>query len=73
MSYCLCFLQALLANEKQSVIKLIDEIISRTVVRCSFRLSDNQENANSSTLYNSSSLASYPDTTKRVRYAIEYL
>jgi len=66
------FFKALLANEKQSVIKLIDEIISRTIVRCSFRLSDNQENANSSTLYNSS-LTSYPDTTKTVRYDIDCL
>ncbi|CAF3518400.1 unnamed protein product [Adineta steineri] len=54
---------ALSADEKQNVIKLIDETIKRTVVRCLFRLSDNQENINSTTLYNSSPL-SHSETNK---------
>ncbi|CAF0754282.1 unnamed protein product [Adineta steineri] len=54
---------ALSADEKQNVIKLIDETIKRTVVRCLFRLSDNQENINSTPLYNSSPL-SHSETNK---------
>jgi hypothetical protein len=49
------------------MVKLLDETINRTIVRCSFRLSDNQENTNPNNLYNSS-LTSYPDITKTVRH-----
>ncbi|CAF3670532.1 unnamed protein product [Rotaria sordida] len=53
----------LLTSEKQSIIKLLDEAISRTTVRCSFRLSDHQEDTNYNTLHNSA-FENYPDSNK---------
>ncbi|CAF3438471.1 unnamed protein product [Rotaria sp. Silwood1] len=53
----------LLPSEKQSIVKLLDETISRTTVRCSFRLSDHQEDTNYHALYNSA-FGSYPDSNK---------
>ncbi|CAM4884761.1 unnamed protein product [Rotaria socialis] len=49
------------ANETQSIVKVLDETINRTTVRCSFRLSDNQEDKHHVSLYNSA-LGSYPDS-----------
>ncbi|CAF2847087.1 unnamed protein product [Rotaria sp. Silwood2] len=53
----------LLTSEKQSIIRLLDETINRTTVRCSFRLSDHQDDTNYNTLYNSA-VGSYPDSNK---------
>ncbi|CAF1089718.1 unnamed protein product [Adineta ricciae] len=49
---------ALSESDKQNLVKLLDETISRTVVRCSFRLSDTQEGPNATYLYNSSTTSS---------------
>ncbi|CAF1060745.1 unnamed protein product [Adineta ricciae] len=48
---------ALSESDKQNLVKLLDETISRTVVRCSFRLSDAQEAPNATHLYNSSTIS----------------
>lgn len=50
--------------------RLLDDTIKRTVVRCSFRLSDNQENTNPTTIPANTSIRSPPDTTKTVRQTI---
>ncbi|UJR37917.1 hypothetical protein I4U23_030604 [Adineta vaga] len=50
-------------TDKQKIVKLLDETITRTIVRCTFRLSDNQENINSTNLLNSST-TSHSETTK---------
>ncbi|CAF2051333.1 unnamed protein product [Rotaria magnacalcarata] len=52
---------SLSVNEKQSIVKVLDETINRTTVQCSFRLSDNQEDTHHTSLYNSA-LGSYPDS-----------
>ena len=65
------FFQALSIDEKKTMTRLLEDTIKRTVVRCSFRLSDNQENTNSTTLQNSSPIGSHPDVTKTVRSMID--
>lgn len=59
--------QALSIDEKKNMTRLLDDTIKRTVVRCSFRLSDQQENTNPITSPTKASIGSPPDTTKIVR------
>ena len=66
------FLKTLSTNEKQSAVKLLEEAIDKTVVRCFFRLSDNQESASHIVLHNSSS-ESVPDSNKEVGCISVYL
>lgn len=47
--------------------RLLDDTIKRTVVRCSFRLSDNQENTNPTTIQMKSPIGSHLDMTKSVK------